>query len=90
MKKLLLFAFIVIAAFFLWKRSNLAGTQWGQLLNSGGPAARSSGGGPVRQWEHAPDDLMAGQAALPQPQSGAGVRAALDSVQHGLQNSGKR
>jgi hypothetical protein len=89
MRKLLLLAFIVLAALFLWNRSNLAGTQWGQLLSSGGQAAQSSGGGPVRQWEHAPDDIMAGEAALPQPQSGA-PRAVLDSVQHGLQKSGER
>jgi hypothetical protein len=87
MRKLLLLALIVVAALFLWNRSNLAGTQWVQLLRSGGQEAHSSGGGPVRQWEHAPDDIMAGQAAMPQPQSGA---AALNSVRQGLQNSGKR
>ena len=90
MKKLLLLAFIVIAALFLWNRSNLAGTQWAQLLSSGGQGARSAGGGPVRQWEHAPDDVMAGEAALPQPQSGAGSRAAVDSVRQGLQKPGER
>jgi hypothetical protein len=89
MRKLLLLAFIVIAALFLWNRSNLAGTQWGRLLSSGDQAARSSGGGPVRQWEHAADEIMAGEAALPQPQSGA-ARAAFDSVQRGLQKSGER
>ena len=90
MRKLLLLALIVIAALFLWNRSNLAGTQWGRLLSSGGQVAQSSGGGTVRQWEHAPDDIMAGEAALPQPQSGPAARAARDSVRQGLQNSGKR
>jgi hypothetical protein len=90
MRKLLLLAFIVFVALFLWNRSNLAGTQWGRLLSSGGQGVQSSGGGPVRQWEHAPDDIMAGEAALPQPGSGAGARAALDSVRHGLQNPGER
>ncbi|MGD0946839.1 MAG: hypothetical protein ABSA52_05360 [Candidatus Binatia bacterium] len=87
MRKLLLLALIVFAALFLWNRSNLAGTQWAQLLRSGGQAAHSSGGGAVRQWEHAPDDITAGEAVLPQPQSGA---AALNSVRQGLQNSGKQ
>jgi hypothetical protein len=90
MRKLLLLAFIVIAALFLWKRSNLAGTQWGELLSSGSQGAQSSGGGPVRQWEHAPDDLVAGDAALPPPQSGARARAAVDTVRQGLQNPGRR
>ena len=89
MRKLFLLAFIAIAAFFLWNRSNLADTQWGRLLSSGGQAAQSSGGGPVRQWEHGPADIMAGEAALPQPQSGA-ARAGLDSVRQGLQNPGER
>lgn len=89
MRKLLLLALIVIAALFLWNRSNLAGTQWGQLLSSGGQAAHSSGGGPVREWQHAPENIMATEEAM-QPQSGAAPRAALDSVRQGLQNSGKR
>jgi len=89
MRKLLLLVFIIIAALFLWNRSNRAGTQWVQLLSSGGQAAQSSGGGPVRQWEHAPSDIMASDAALPQPQSGT-VRAALDSVRQGLQKPGER
>jgi hypothetical protein len=89
MRRLLLLALIFIAALFLWKRSNPPFTQWVQLLSSGGQgqAAHSSGGGPVRQWEHAPDDVMATEAALPQPQSGA---AAINSVRQGLQNSGQR
>jgi hypothetical protein len=90
MRKLLLLALIFIAALFLWKRSNQQGWQWPQLLRSGGQAAHSAGGGPVRQWEHAPEDIMAGEAALPQPGSGVGAKAALDSVRHGLQNPGER
>jgi hypothetical protein len=90
MKKLLLLAFIVMAALFLWNRLNLADTQWGQLLSSGGQTARSSGGGPVREWEHAAADMTANEAALPQPQNGPAPRAMIDSVQRGLQNSGRR
>ena len=86
MRKLLLLALIAFAAFFLWNRSNRAGTQWGRLLSSGGQAVQSSGGGPVRQWEHAPDDIMAGEAALP----GGAARAGLDSVRKGLQKSSER
>jgi len=89
MRKLLWLAFIVFVAYFLWNRSNEAGTQWEQLLSPGGQTAQSAGGGPVRQWEHAPADIMAGQAALPQPGSGA-AGAALGSVQHGLQRSDDR
>jgi hypothetical protein len=90
MRKLLLLAFIVIAALFLWNKSNEQGWQWGELLRSGGQAAHSSGGGPVREWENAPDNIMAGDAALPQTQSGTAAKARLDSVRQALQNSGKR
>jgi hypothetical protein len=90
MKKLLLLAFIIIAVLFLWNRSNLAGTQWGQLLSSGGQATESSGGGPVREWEHAAADITANEAALPQPQNAPAPRAMVDSVRQGLQNSGRR
>lgn len=89
MRSLLILALIAIAL-FMWSRSRQSST-----LPAHGPASQahmsdSVQGGPVRQWEHEPSDMMAREGALPQPASGAASKGVLDSVRQGLQNSGNR
>ena len=86
MKNLFIVLLIVIAL-FLWNRSRQSAPQ-----PANGPTAQaqsdSAPGGPVRQWQREPSEMMAREAALPQPGSGMAPKAVLDGVRQGLQNSG--
>ena len=73
---------LVVAALFVWNRSCNQPTE---LARSGAPVAGSVPGGPVRQLEHEPSDMMERERALPQA-GGLSARTMLDSVQQGLQH----
>jgi hypothetical protein len=70
---------LVIIALIVW-------TRWRQQPIQ---ETHSPSGGPVRQVEHEPSDMMAREGALPPP-GGIAPKAMFDSVNQGLKKSDER
>ncbi len=82
MRNLVLLLLIIVAAVVWWNRSKYSPGREATAVRSADQAAASFGGGPVRQWERAPGDLMAGSGGG----SGVAPKAMLDSARQGLHN----
>ena len=78
---------LIVTALLVWNRWYRGQTQTAHAPKSG-TAAESVSGGPVRQLEQAPSNIMGMEAAMP---SGGGTspKAMLDSVKQGVQNAGQ-
>ena len=82
MRNLLLVLLIIVATIVWWNRSKHRPLREAPAVRSADQAAASFGGGPVRQWEHMPGDLMVGSGGG----SGVAPKAMLDSARQGLHN----
>ncbi len=71
---------LLVAAFMIWNRS-CSLPQLAQFRGSGAHVATDTRpGGPVRNIEHAPNDVMDMQGAMPQAQGGASSKTMLDAA----------
>jgi len=86
----LLLLLLIIVALVLWNRSRQAPSPEAAQQATSSRGGDTLPGGPVRQWQREPSEMVAREGALPQPGSGVAPKAVIDSVNQGLRNSGER
>ena len=76
---------LLVVAVVVWNRSCGGLPQQARPGGAGARVAESHAGGPVRQLEHAPSDIMDMQNAMPSAGGGGSTKAMLDTAR-GAQN----